>query len=128
MDKIGPWKEMTEVIEPYYPKPKEAGRRPVGLERMLRTYFLQHCFELSDAAVEETCYDSRAMCDIIGIDLSEQPVPDETTILNHRHLREKHSLGDELFRRVNIYLAEQGVNLNRDNNMLIDQSCLRQVV
>jgi IS5 family transposase len=126
MDKIGPWKEMTEVIEPYYPKPKEAGRHPVGLEGILRIHFLQHCFELSDSAVEETRDDSRAMCDIIGIDLSKEPVPDETTILNHRHLRGKHSFGDELFRRVNIYLAEQGMNLNRNNNMSIDQSCLRQ--
>ena len=53
MDKIIPWKELTEAIEPFYPKPKGAGRRPIGIERMLRIHFLQHWFNLSDPAAEE---------------------------------------------------------------------------
>lgn len=61
METIIPWKELTDAIEPYYPNPQGAGRRPVGVERMLRIYFLQHWFNLSDPAAEEALYDSRAM-------------------------------------------------------------------
>ncbi len=42
MDKIIPWRELSEIIEPFYPKPQGAGRPPIGLERMLRIHFLQH--------------------------------------------------------------------------------------
>jgi len=57
MEQIIPWDELGEAIEPYYPKPEGAGRRPVGLERMLRLHFLQHWFELSDPGAEEALYD-----------------------------------------------------------------------
>jgi len=113
MDEIIPWKEICEAIEPYYPKPKGAGRKPIGLERMLRIHFLQHWFELSDPGAEEALYDSRAMRLFGGIDLGNEPVPDETTICNFRHLMERNNLGDELFRLVNVYLSENGMKLNR---------------
>ena len=114
MDQIIPWSEMCAAIKPYYPKqPKAAGRKPVGLERMLRIHFLQHWFELSDPAAEEALYDSRAMRQFVGIDLGKEPVPDETTICKFRHLMERHNLGDELFRLVNVYLAENGLKINR---------------
>jgi transposase, IS5 family len=113
MEQVIPWKELCEVIEPYYPKPQGAGRKPIGLERMLRIHFLQHWFELSDPGAEEALYDSRAMRLFVGIDLGHEPVPDETTICNFRHLMEKNNLGDELFRLVNVYLAENGMKLNR---------------
>jgi len=113
MEQIIPWKELCEVIEPYYPKPQGAGRKPIGLERMLRIHFLQHWFELSDPGAEEALYDSRAMRLFVGIDLGNEPVPDETTICNFRHLMERNNLGDELFRLVNVYLAENGMKLNR---------------
>ena len=61
MDQVVPWAELCVLIEPVYPKPKGAGRRPIGLERMLRIYFMQQWFNLSDPAVEEALYDSRAM-------------------------------------------------------------------
>ena len=113
MDKIIPWKSLSKVIKPYYPKPKGAGRRPIGIERMLRIHFLQHWFELSDPGAEEALYDSRAMRHFVGIDLGKEPVPDETTILNFRHLMERYNLGDEMFRLVNVYLAESGLKVNR---------------
>jgi IS5 family transposase len=113
MDQIIPWKEMCEAIAPYYPNPKGAGRKPIGLERMLRIHFLQHWFELSDPAAEEALYDSRAMRQFVGIDLGNEPAPDETTICNFRHLMERNNLGDELFRLVNVYLAENGMKVNR---------------
>lgn len=114
MEQIIPWSELTEAIEPYYPKdPKGAGRKPIGLERMLRIHFLQHWFELSDPAAEEALYDSRAMRHFVGIDLGKEPAPDETTICKFRRLMEKNNLGDELFRLVNVYLQENGMRVNR---------------
>ncbi len=113
MDEIIPWNEMCEAIAPYYPKPLKAGRKPIGLERMLRIHFLQHWFELSDPAAEEALYDSRAMRLFVGIDLGAEPVPDETTICKFRHLMERNNLGDELFRLVNVYLAENGMKVSR---------------
>ena len=113
MEQIIPWKALSKVIKPYYPKPKGAGRRPIGIERMLRIHFLQHWFELSDPGAEEALYDSRAMRQFVGIDLGKEPVPDETTILNFRHLMERYNLGAEMFRLVNVYLAENGLKVNR---------------
>lgn len=122
MEQIIPWGELSAVIEPFYPKPEGAGRRPVGIERMLRIHFLQHWFELSDPAAEEALYDSRAMREFVGIDLGQEPVPDETTICKFRHLMERHNLGDELFRLVNVYLQENGMRLSRGT--IVDASII----
>ena len=111
MDRVIPWSGLCGVIEPFYPKGKGAGRPPIGIERMLRIHFLQHWFNLSDPAVEEALYDSRAMRRFVGIDLGREPVPDETTICKFRHLLEAHNLGAELFRLINVYLAENGLNV-----------------
>ena len=70
---------LCALIEPFYPKPGN-GRPPIGVERMLRIYFLQHWFNLSDPAVEEALYDLQAMRHFVGIDLGHEPVPDETTV------------------------------------------------
>jgi IS5 family transposase len=112
MDQIIPWRELCKVIKPFYPKPKGAGRPPVGLERMLRIHFLQHWFNLSDPAVEEALYDSRAMRRFAGIDLGREPAPDETTICKFRHLLEAHNLGDQLFVLINEYLQENGLKVS----------------
>jgi transposase, IS5 family len=113
MEQVIPWRELAVVIEPYYPKAEGAGRPPVGVERMLRIHFLQHWFNLSDPAVEEALYDSRAMRHFVGIDLGREPVPDETTICKFRHLLEAHQLGEQLFALIRTYLAEQGVQISR---------------
>ena len=113
MEQVIAWTDLTEAIEPYYPKPDGAGRRAIGIERMLRIHFLQHWFELSDPGAEEALYDSRAMRGFVGIDLGWEPVPDETTICKFRHLLEKYNLGDELFQIVNIYLEENGMKVSR---------------
>ena len=112
MDQIIPWRDLCKVIKPFYPKPKGAGRPPVGLERMLRIHFLQHWFNLSDPAMEEALYDSRAMRRFVGIDLGREPVPDETTVCKFRHLLEAHNLGDRLFALIGEYLQENGVKVN----------------
>lgn len=110
MDKVVPWGQLCELIEPFYPKAGN-GRRPVGLERMLRIYFLQHWFNLSDPGAEEALYESRSMCRFVGIDLGREPVPDESTILKFRHLLERHELGEPLFQVVGDYLQEQGLSI-----------------
>jgi IS5 family transposase len=113
MESIIPWKELVAVIEPHYPNHQGAGRRPVGIERMLRIYFLQHWFNLSDPAAEEALYDSRAMRCFVGVDLGNEPVPDETTICKFRHLMERHDLGDRFFHLINKYLDENGMAVSR---------------
>jgi IS5 family transposase len=110
MDKVVPWDQLCSLIEPYYPKAGN-GRPPVGLERMLRIYFLQHWFNLSDPGAEEALYESRSMCRFAGIDLGREPVPDESTILGFRHLLERHQLGEALFQAVGEYLQAQGLRI-----------------
>ena len=112
MDQVIPWRDLCKVIKPFYPTPKGAGRPPIGLERMLRIHFLQHWFNLSDLAVEEALYDSRAMRRFVGIDLGREPAPDETTVCNFRHLLEAHNLGDQLFVLINAYLQKNGLKVS----------------
>ena len=94
-----PWGELCALIEPVYPKAGD-GRPPMELERMLRIYFLQQWFNLSDPGVEEALYDSLSMRRFAGIDLGAMPVPDETTVCKFRHLLEEQSWA-ELFEQVN---------------------------
>jgi IS5 family transposase len=122
MDKIIPWRELCEVIEPFYPKRQGAGRPPIGLERMLRIHFLQHWFNLSDPAVEEALYDSRAMRRFVGIDLGREPAPDETTVCKFRHLLETHNLGGELFVLIAKYLEENGLKVS--TGTIVDASII----
>src|SRR3989442_6449206 len=110
MEQVVPWRELCALVEPHYPKPGK-GRRPVGVERMLRIYFLQQWFNLSDPAVEEALYDSVGMRQFVGIDLGCEPVPDETTVCKFRHLLEEHQLGEQILGQVNLHLQAQGVRI-----------------
>jgi transposase, IS5 family len=110
MEQVVPWVKLSRLIEPYYPKAGN-GRPPVGVERMLRIYFLQQWFNLSDPAVEEALYDSVVMRQFVGIDLGQEPVPDETTVCKFRHLLEEHGLGGEILQAVNLYLESRGVKI-----------------
>ena len=112
MDKVVPWDELCALIAPVYPKGEGRGRPPVGLERMLRIYFLQHWFNLSDPGVEEALYDSRSMRQFAGIDLGKEPVPDETTVCKFRHLMEAHELGARLFEAIAEHLEHFGMKVN----------------
>ena len=111
MDKLVPWAALVALIGPHYPK-GEHGRPPVVLERMLRLYFLQQWFNLSDPGLEDALYESPVLRLFAGIDLGREPVPDETTILNFRHLLEKHDLGLAMLNVVNEYLAQCGVRIS----------------
>jgi transposase, IS5 family len=110
MERVVPWSELCALVEPHYPKLGN-GRPPVGVERMLRIYFLQQWFNLSDPAVEEALYDSAVMRRFVGIDLGHEPVPDETTACKFRHLLEEHQLGEQILGTVNLHLQAQGVRI-----------------
>jgi IS5 family transposase len=110
MELVVPWAEMVALVEPHYPKAGN-GRRPVGVERMLRIYFLQQWFNLSDPAVEEALYDSPLMREFVGIDLGREPAPDETTVCKFRHLLEEHRIGAAMLAKVNEHLQKKGVRI-----------------
>jgi IS5 family transposase len=123
MEAVVPWTRLLALIEPHYPKagPK-GGRPPMPLETMLRVYFLQHWYALSDPMAEEMLYDSDAMRRFAGIELGDDRIPDETTILNFRHLLEKHQLTEKLFAEVNRHLADQGITLR--SGTLVDATII----
>ncbi len=106
MDRVIPWKQLLAVIAPYYPKAGQ-GRQPLGPEKMLRIYFLQQWFNLSDPQAEDAIYDSESMRRFAGVELSEDVVPDETTILRFRHLLEEHHLTAAIFAAVRDLLTEK---------------------
>ena len=106
MEKVVPWARLCGVIAPHYPK-GERGRPPIGIERMLRIYFLQQWYALADEALEDAIYDSQAMRTFAGIDLSVEAVPDATTLLKFRHLLEVHELTEAIFAEVGALLSER---------------------
>src|SRR2546421_9591205 len=95
MEQVVPWGELCALVAPHYPQPGK-GRRPVGVERMLRIYFLQPWFNLSDPAVEEALYDSAGQRAVVGIGLGWEPAPGETTGCKVRHLLGEHQLGEQI--------------------------------
>src|SRR5438445_11336864 len=74
MEQVVPWRELCALVAPHYPQPGK-GRPPVGVERMLRIYFLQQWFNLSDTGVEEELYDTTVMRQCVGIELGSAPDP-----------------------------------------------------
>jgi IS5 family transposase len=110
MEQVVPWSELWALVEPHYPKAGN-GRQPVGLSIMLRTYFLQQWFSLSDPGMEEAFYESPVLRRFAGVDLGVAAAPDETTILRFRHLLEAHDLGGEMLDTVNRYLESKGIRI-----------------
>lgn len=110
MEQIVPWSALCAVIAPQSPKAGK-GRPPIGLERMLRMYFVQHWFNLADQACEEALLDSTALRVLVGIDLGRERVPDATTLLKFRRLLERDDLGSELFAEVNTHLQVHGLKV-----------------
>lgn len=106
MDAVIPWARLLALIEPHYPRAGN-GTQPMPLERMLRIYFMQQWFNLSDPAAEDSLYDSESMRRFAGIELADDAVPDESTILRFRHLLEKHRLTEAIFAEVRSLLEER---------------------
>jgi IS5 family transposase len=110
MNKVVPRTRLLALVEPHYPKTGN-GRRPVGLEVMLRAYFVQQWFNLSDPGLEDALYDSPALRRFVGVDLGMAAAPEETTILRFRHLLEEHDLGGEMLDEANRHLADKGIRI-----------------
>jgi IS5 family transposase len=115
MERVVPWAALLAVLAPHYFPGAEGrrGRPPIGLERMLRMYFLQQWFGLSDEGLEDAIYDSQALRGFLGLDLGREAVPDATTLLGFRHLLEAQGLTERIFETVNAGLRAQGLMLSK---------------
>jgi len=113
MERIVPWARMIAVIKPLYPKSGRVGRQPIGVAKMLRMYCLQQWYGLADEALEDALYDSQALRDFVGIDLSRESVPDATTLLKFRRLLQDNDLTRALFDEINSHLAQQGLLMRK---------------
>lgn len=122
MDAVIPWERICRIVRRHYPAPAGAGRPPVGLKRMLRVYFLQHWYDLSDPGVEEALHDIPALRAFVGIDLDRERVPDETTVCKFRHLLERHRLGERIFKAVNSHLSRAGLKIG--NGTIVDATII----
>ena len=109
MDRVVPWAKLIAVIEPAYPTSGRVGRQPMGVPKMLRMYLLQQWYGLADEALEDAIYDSQALRDFVGIDLSRESVPDATTLLKFRRLLEAGELTKKMFEEINAHLHQQGL-------------------
>jgi IS5 family transposase len=122
MDEIIPWAEWVALIQPFYPDGKR-GRPTMGIETMLRMYFLQIWFNLSDEMVEDSIYDSYAMRSFVGIDFTERQSPDSTTLLKFRHLLEEHELAKKLFDDLSGRLEKHGCMMR--GGSIVDATIIR---
>ncbi len=122
MNSVIPWTRLLKIIEPYYPKAGN-GRPPMPMEAMLRIYFLQQWYALGDQAAEESLYDMESMRNFAGLELIEDAIPDETTLLNFRRLIERHNLSSALFHDINAYLASQGITVSKGS--MIDATIIQ---
>jgi IS5 family transposase len=113
MDKVIPWDALFEAVGPYYQGKAATGRKALPLARMLRIYFLQQWYGLSDPEAEEAICDRRSFQNFLQLDLAADTVPDETTILNFRHLLEEHKLQERFLALINEHLTKQGLQLQR---------------
>ena len=111
MELVVPWQALLKVIEPFYPVAGR-GRRPYPLKVMLRVHLMQNWFALSDPAMEEALYEITSLRTFAGLSLNE-PIPDETTILNFRHLLEEYDLAEDVLKQVNAHLTRKGLLLKR---------------
>ena len=111
MEALVPWSEFCAKIEPHYAKVGN-GRRPIGLERMLRMYCVANWFNLADEACEDALYDVTVFRDFCGFDLGRERIPDATTLLKFRHLLEEKEIGAALFARVGELLLANGMKLS----------------
>jgi transposase, IS5 family len=121
MEKVVPWAKLVGCIQPFYFK-GERGRRPVGLERMLRMYFLQQWYTLADEALEDALYESQSMRSFVGIDLGLEAVPDATTLLKFRHILERNALTQKILEEVNAHLS--GHNLLMREGSIVDATII----
>jgi transposase, IS5 family len=123
MNELMPWDQLEAVIEPFYPKPGN-GRRPYPLSTMFRIHCMQHWYNMSDPAMEDALYEITSMRLFADLSL-DNPIPDHTTIMNFRHLLEKHKLSRQLFKEVNRWLSDAGIYLKEGT--IVDATIIEAV-
>jgi IS5 family transposase len=111
MKQIIPWTSFCALIEPHCHEGLMSAPT-VRIDRMLRIYFLQQWFGLSDAAVEESLIDSVAMCEFVGIDRHRDSMPAQNTIWRFRLLLEHRGLAKQFFNTISQQLKAAGLKLN----------------
>jgi IS5 family transposase len=122
MERVVPWARLVALVEPHYPSGRR-GRPPIGIERMLRVYFLQQWYGLADEALEDAIYDSQALRIFVGIDLGTEAVPDATTLLKFRRLLEQHHLTQQILAEVVALLSER--QLRMKEGTIIDATIIQ---
>ena len=120
MDRLIPWGRLEGLIRPHYPKAGR-GRRPYELSSMLRIHCVQLFYNLSDPGMEDLLYEAESVRRFVGLRLWG-PLPDETTILNFRHLLEEHRLGEGLMKEIKGHLESQGLRLQEGT--IVDASII----
>ena len=120
MERLIPWQQLEDRIEPFYPKAGR-GRRPYPLGVMLRIHCVQLFYNVSDPGMEDLLYEVESVRRFAGLRLSGS-LPDETTILNFRHLLETQGLGMGLFEEINTHLASLGHRLK--TGTIVDASII----
>ena len=113
MEQVVPWKELEALVEPHYPREGRRGRQPMGLSTMLRIHFMQQWYALSDPAMEDALYEIESMRRFAGLELNEDAIPDETTILKFRRLLEQHQLAQKILDTVNAHLGQKQLLLRQ---------------
>ena len=114
MNLVVPWAELVSLIAPHSPtRSAKGGRPPFAVETMLRIHVLQQWFNLSDPAMEEALYDTPMFREFAGLDMGEDRLPDESTILRFRHLLEAHNLSLQILATVNATLMAKGLLLKQ---------------
>ena len=113
MEAVVPWPELLSVIEPYYPKSGRRGRQPMPLSSMLRIHCMQQWYALSDPAMEDALYEIESMRRFAGLELGDDAIPDESTILNFRHFLEEHELSAAMLNAINEHLKAQDLLMSK---------------
>jgi IS5 family transposase len=113
MDKVVPWADLLALIEPSYPTSGRRGRPPMAASTMLRIHFMQQWYALSDPAMEDALYEIESMRRFAGLELNEDAIPDESTILKFRRFLEQHGLAVKIFEAVNAHLSGKGLLLRQ---------------
>ena len=112
MDRVIPWDALLSLIQPHYTE-AEVGRKKKELALMLKIYFLQQWYNLSDPEMEDAIYDRNSFQKFLNLDMMRDTAPDETTILHFRHLLEAHALPAKMFKRVNRILEDRGLMVKK---------------
>ncbi len=121
IDQAIPGAKIEAVIEPVYPKAGN-GRRPYPLSKMLRVHFLQQWYSMSDLVTKEALHEIASMRKFARLSLTQGAIPDETTILNFRHLLDRNGLTNQILIAVNVHLADEGLMLRQGS--IVDASII----